>query len=93
MMNTYKYILAAILMAGSVISCEKWPDRQVFEGSGLGAVTKYYEILEEKADIHVDVISTMPYEIRNSADWISVPSSSESIIRYSHHSTDWLSKK
>lgn len=77
MMNTYKYILAAILMAGSVISCEKWPDRQVFEGSGLGAVTKYYEILEEKADIHVDVIATMPYEIRNSADWISVPSSSQ----------------
>ena len=77
MMNTYKYILAAILMAGSVISCEKWPDRQVFEGSGLGAVTKYYEILEEKADIHVDVIATMPYEIRNSADWISAPSSSQ----------------
>ena len=76
-MNIYKYILAAILMAGSVISCEKWPDRQVFEGSGLGAVTKYYEILEEKADIHVDVIATMPYEIRNSADWISVPAGSQ----------------
>ena len=76
-MKTVKYIMAVILAAGSVISCEKWPDRQVFEGSGLGAVTKYYEILEEKADIHVDVISTMPYEIRNSADWISVPSSSQ----------------
>ena len=77
MMNTYKYILAVILAAGAVISCEKWPDRQVFEGSGLGAVTKYYEIQEGQADVHVDVIATMPYEIRNSADWISVPATSQ----------------
>ena len=77
MMNTYKYILAAILAAGAVISCEKWPDRQVFEGSGLGAVTKYFEIQEGQADVHVDVIATMPYEIRNSADWISVPATSQ----------------
>ena len=76
-MNTYKYILAAILAAGAVISCEKWPDRQVFEGSGLGAVTKYFEIQEGQADVHVDVIATMPYEIRNSADWISVPATSQ----------------
>lgn len=76
-MNTYKYILAVILAAGAVISCEKWPDRQVFEGSGLGAVTKYYEIQEGQADVHVDVIATMPYEIRNSADWISVPATSQ----------------
>ena len=77
MMNTYKYILAVILAAGAVISCEKWPDRQVFEGSGLGAITKYYEIQEGQSDVHVDVIATMPYEIRNSADWISVPASSQ----------------
>ena len=77
MMNTYKYILAVILAAGAVISCEKWPDRQVFEGSGLGAVTKYYEIQEGQDDVHVDVIATMPYEIRNSADWISVPATSQ----------------
>ena len=76
-MNTYKYILAAILVTCAVISCEKWPDRQVFEGSGLGAVTKYYEIQEGQADVHVDVIATMPYEIRNSADWISVPATSQ----------------
>ena len=77
MMNTYKYILAVILAAGAVISCEKWPDRQVFEGSGLGAITKYYEIQEGQSDVHVDVIATMPYEIRNSADWISVPATSQ----------------
>ena len=77
MMNTYKYILAVILAAGAVISCEKWPDRQVFEGSGLGAITKYYEIQEGQSEVHVDVIATMPYEIRNSADWISVPASSQ----------------
>ena len=77
MMNTYKYILAAILVAGAVISCEKWPDRQVFEGSGLGAVTKYYEIQEGQAEVHVDVIATMPYEIRNNADWITVPATSQ----------------
>ena len=76
-MNTYKYILAAILVTCVVISCEKWPDRQVFEGSGLGAVTKYYEIQEGQDDVHVDVIATMPYEIRNSADWISVPATSQ----------------
>ena len=77
MMNTYKYIMAVILAAGAVISCEKWPDRQVFEGSGLGAITKYYEIQEGQSEVHVDVIATMPYEIRNSADWISVPASSQ----------------
>ena len=77
MMNSYKYILAAILVTCAVISCEKWPDRQVFEGSGLGAVTKYYEIQEGQDDVHVDVIATMPYEIRNSADWISVPATSQ----------------
>lgn len=77
MMKTAKYIMAAILAAGAVISCEKWPDRQVFEGSGLGAITKYYEIQEGQSDVHVDVIATMPYEIRNSADWISVPASSQ----------------
>ena len=77
MMNTYKYLLAAILVTCAVISCEKWPDRQVFEGSGLGAVTKYYEIQEGQDDVHVDVIATMPYEIRNTADWIYAPSSSE----------------
>ena len=76
-MNTYKYILAVILVAGAVISCEKWPDRQVFEGSGLGAVTRYYELQETQTDLHVDVIATMPYEIRNSADWISVPAGSQ----------------
>ena len=78
MMNTtYKYMLAVILVAGAVISCEKWPDRQVFEGSGLGAVTRYYELQETQTDLHVDVIATMPYEIRNSADWISVPAGSQ----------------
>ena len=77
MMKTVKYIMAVILAAGAVISCEKWPDRQVFEGSGLGAVTKYYEIQEGQDDVHVDVIATMPYEIRNSADWISVPATSQ----------------
>ena len=77
MMKTVKYIMAVILAAGAVISCEKWPDRQVFEGSGLGAITKYYEIQEGQSDVHVDVIATMPYEIRNSADWISVPASSQ----------------
>ena len=77
MMNTYKYLLAVILAAGTVISCEKWPDRQVFEGSGLGAVTKYYEVQENQTDFHVDVIATMPYEIRNTADWISVPATSQ----------------
>ena len=77
MMNSYKYILAAILVTCAVISCEKWPDRQVFEGSGLGALTKYYEIQEGQGEVHVDVIATMPYEIRNSADWISVPASSQ----------------
>ena len=78
MMNTtYKYMLAVILVAGAVISCEKWPDRQVFEGSGLGAVTRYYELQETQTDLHVDVIATMPYEIRNSADWITVPASSQ----------------
>lgn len=76
-MNTYKYLLAVILAAGTVISCEKWPDRQVFEGSGLGAVTKYYEVQENQTDFHVDVIATMPYEIRNTADWISVPATSQ----------------
>ncbi len=76
-MKTVKYIMAVILAAGAVISCEKWPDRQVFEGSGLGAITKYYEIQEGQSDVHVDVIATMPYEIRNSADWISVPASSQ----------------
>ena len=77
MMKTVKYIMAVILAAGAVISCEKWPDRQVFEGSGLGAITKYYEIQEGQSEVHVDVIATMPYEIRNSADWISVPASSQ----------------
>lgn len=77
MMKTVKYIMAVILAAGAVISCEKWPDRQVFEGSGLGAITKYYEIQEGQAEVHVDVIATMPYEIRNSADWISVPATSQ----------------
>lgn len=77
MNTTYKYMLAVILVAGAVISCEKWPDRQVFEGSGLGAVTKYYELQETQTDLHVDVIATMPYEIRNSADWISVPAGSQ----------------
>lgn len=77
MMKTVKYIMAVILAAGAVISCEKWPDRQVFEGSGLGAITKYYEIQEGQSDVHVDVIATMPYEIRNSADWISVPATSQ----------------
>ena len=77
MMKTVKYIMAVVLAAGAVISCEKWPDRQVFEGSGLGAITKYYEIQEGQSDVHVDVIATMPYEIRNSADWISVPASSQ----------------
>ena len=76
-MKTVKYIMAVILAAGAVISCEKWPDRQVFEGSGLGAITKYYEIQEGQSEVHVDVIATMPYEIRNSADWISVPASSQ----------------
>ncbi len=76
-MKTVKYIVAVILAAGAVISCEKWPDRQVFEGSGLGALTKYYEIQEGQAEVHVDVIATMPYEIRNSADWISVPATSQ----------------
>lgn len=76
-MNTYKYILAVILAAGAVISCEKWPDRQVFDGSGLGAVTKYYEIPEGQSEVHVDVIATMPYEIRNNADWITVPATSQ----------------
>ena len=77
MMKTVKYIMAVILAAGAVISCEKWPDRQVFEGSGLGAITKYYEIQEGQSDVHVDVIATMPYEIRNNADWISVPATSQ----------------
>ena len=77
MMKTVKYIMAVILAAGAVISCEKWLDRQVFEGSGLGALTKYYEIQEGQAEVHVDVIATMPYEIRNSADWISVPATSQ----------------
>ena len=76
-MKTVKYIMAVILAAGAVISCEKWLDRQVFEGSGLGALTKYYEIQEGQAEVHVDVIATMPYEIRNSADWISVPATSQ----------------
>ena len=64
MMKTYKYILAASLAVSAALSCEKWPDRQVFEGSGLGAVTKYYELPETATETHVDVIATMPYDIR-----------------------------
>jgi hypothetical protein len=77
MMKIYINILAACLVFCATLSCEKWPDRQVFEGSGLGAVTKYYEIQEGQADVHVDVIATMPYEIRNNADWITVPATSQ----------------
>lgn len=76
MMKIYINILAACLVFCATLSCEKWPDRQVFEGSGLGAVTKYYEIPEGQSEVHVDVIATMPYEIRNSAEWITVPATS-----------------
>lgn len=77
MMKIYKYIIAASLAVCAVLSCEKWPDRQVFEGSGLGAVTKYYELPETATETHVDVIATMPYDIRCNADWLSVPASSQ----------------
>ena len=77
MMKTYKYILAASLAVSAALSCEKWPDRQVFEGSGLGAVTKYYELPETATETHVDVIATMPYDIRCNAGWLSVPASSQ----------------
>ena len=77
MMNTYKYIIASFLVVCAALSCEKWPDRQVFEGSGLGAVTKYYELPETATETHVDVIATMPYEIRCNAEWLSAPASSQ----------------
>lgn len=77
MMKTYKYIIAAFLIVGATLSCEKWPDRQVFEGSGLGAVTKYYELPETATEIYVDVIATMPYDIRCNAEWLSMPVSSQ----------------
>lgn len=77
MMNTYKYIIASCLVACAALSCEKWPDRQVFEGSGLGAVTKYYELPETATETHVDVIATMTYDIRCNAEWLSAPASSQ----------------
>ena len=63
MMKIYINILAACLVFCATLSCEKWSDRQVFEGSGLGAVTKYYELPETTSEVHVDVIATMQYDI------------------------------
>lgn len=77
MMKRYINILAACLVFSAALSCEKWPDRQVFEGSGLGAVTKYYEVQETAGETFVDVIATMPYDIRCNAQWLSVPASSQ----------------
>ena len=71
------YIWTLILAASAVISCERWPDRQVFEGSGLGAVCKYYELPETATDTLVDVIATMKYDIHHNADWFTVPASSQ----------------
>lgn len=76
-MKTFKYLLAVILTVGTMISCEMWPDRQVFEGSGLGAVTNLYELPDEGTEIHVDVISTMQYDIICNADWLSTPAVSQ----------------
>ena len=76
-MKTSRYILTFVLTACMFISCELWQDRQVFEGSGLGAVSKYYELPETKTDTLVDVIATMEYEIRHNADWISTPATSQ----------------
>ena len=77
MMKTSRYLWMAILAVCTVISCERWPDRQVFEGSGLGAVNKYYELPETKTDTLVDVIATMPYEIRHNSDWLTTPATSQ----------------
>ena len=77
MMKIYINILAACLVFCATLSCEKWSDRQVFEGSGLGAVTKYYELPETASEAHVDVIATMQYDIRCDAEWLSVPASSQ----------------
>ena len=77
MMKTSRYIWMLILTACAAASCEMWPDRQVFEGSGLGAVSKYYELPETKTDTLVDVIATMQYDIRFNADWLTAPATSQ----------------
>ena len=77
MMKAYKYIIATLLLVCSVSSCEKWPDRQVFTSSSLGAVNNFYQLPETASEIHVDVIASMPYEIRCDADWLSMPATSQ----------------
>ena len=76
MMKVSRYILAAALAVCAIVSCERWPDRQVFEGSGLGAVSKYYELPETATDTLVDVIATMKYDITHNSDWLSTPATS-----------------
>lgn len=77
MMKVSRYILATALAACAIVSCERWPDRQVFEGSGLGAVSKYYELPETATDTLVDVIATMKYDITHNSDWLSTPATSQ----------------
>ena len=76
-MKTSRYIWVLLLTVSMFISCNKWSDRQVFEGSGLGAVTKYYELPETSTDTLVNVIATMRYDIRHNADWLSTPATSQ----------------
>ena len=75
-MRGYKYILA-LLATCAFFSCERCPDRQVFEGSGLGAPSKYYELSDSQTDTLIDVIATMQYDIRHNADWIATPATSQ----------------
>ena len=68
-------VIAAALLALSVSCTSDLYEKPLNSGSGLGYPVKTCDLDVEAGEIHVDVIATMDYEIRRSAQWLETPSS------------------
>ena len=73
-MKNYIKLIAISYVVALITSCDDWGTRQIYEGYGLGAVTKEFTISSEESTLHIDVISNKEYTISCDADWLVVPS-------------------
>ena len=67
--------ITAALLALSLSCTSGLYEKNINSGSGLGYPVKTYDLDVEAGEVHVDVIATMDYEIRRSAQWLQSPAS------------------